>query len=91
MASHSSPHPPLPPSAPWPPYFSGDSGSNNTVVPERVELTREPSVVEGCDYEQWFVVMEAPKGRDTHFEMRYLSPTISKPSQWLSEDVNEPV
>ncbi|WRX27711.1 hypothetical protein QQP08_020198 [Theobroma cacao] len=43
-------------------YFSIDSGSNNSVVTERAELTRVPTLVEGCDYEHWFVVMEAPKG-----------------------------
>ncbi|KAL4387293.1 hypothetical protein GQ457_09G005220 [Hibiscus cannabinus] len=52
-------------------YFSCDSGYNNSVIPERVELTRTPVLVEGCDYEHWFVVMEAPKGyplRDEIFD-----------------------
>ncbi|KAE8708727.1 Multiple organellar RNA editing factor 7 [Hibiscus syriacus] len=43
-------------------YFSSDSGYNNSVLHESVELTRTPVLVEGCDYEHWFVVMEAPKG-----------------------------
>ncbi|XP_017649214.1 multiple organellar RNA editing factor 7, mitochondrial isoform X2 [Gossypium arboreum] len=43
-------------------YFSSDSGSNNSVLPETTKLTRTPVLVEGCDYEHWFVVMEAPKG-----------------------------
>ncbi|XVE51855.1 hypothetical protein DITRI_Ditri02bG0074800 [Diplodiscus trichospermus] len=43
-------------------YFSSDSGSNNSVPLERTELTRTPVLVEGCDYEHWLVVMEAPKG-----------------------------
>ncbi|XP_039041142.1 multiple organellar RNA editing factor 7, mitochondrial-like isoform X1 [Hibiscus syriacus] len=42
--------------------FSNDSGYNNSVLPKRVELTRTPVLVDGCDYEHWFVVMEAPKG-----------------------------
>ncbi|MFQ6644745.1 hypothetical protein Gotur_018949 [Gossypium turneri] len=43
-------------------YFSSDSGSNNSVLPEATKLTRTPVLVEGCDYEHWFVVMEAAKG-----------------------------
>ncbi|KAK8992638.1 hypothetical protein V6N11_048711 [Hibiscus sabdariffa] len=43
-------------------YISSNSGYNNSVLPERVELTRTPVLVAGCDYEHWFVVMEAPKG-----------------------------
>ena len=43
-------------------YLSNNLGSNNSVVPGKFELTREPAVVEGCDYEHWLVVMEAPKG-----------------------------
>ncbi|KAK8608313.1 hypothetical protein V6N13_023739 [Hibiscus sabdariffa] len=43
-------------------YISSNAGYNNSVLPERVELTRTPVLVEGCDYEHWFVVMEAPKG-----------------------------
>ncbi|XVF25225.1 hypothetical protein REPUB_Repub13aG0194800 [Reevesia pubescens] len=43
-------------------YFCSESGSINSVLPERTELTRTPTLVEGCDYEHWFVVMEAPKG-----------------------------
>ncbi|XP_012454461.1 multiple organellar RNA editing factor 7, mitochondrial isoform X1 [Gossypium raimondii] len=43
-------------------YFSSDSGSDNSVLPETTKLTRTPVLVEGCDYEHWFVVMEAPKG-----------------------------
>ncbi|GMI93680.1 hypothetical protein HRI_003037300 [Hibiscus trionum] len=43
-------------------YFSRDSGYNNSALPERVELSRTPVLVEGCDYEHWFVVMEDPKG-----------------------------
>ncbi|XP_016699890.1 multiple organellar RNA editing factor 7, mitochondrial [Gossypium hirsutum] len=40
-------------------YFSSDLGSNNSVLPEATKLTRTPILVEGCDYERWFVVMEA--------------------------------
>ncbi|XVF27063.1 hypothetical protein REPUB_Repub14bG0074100 [Reevesia pubescens] len=43
-------------------YFCNDSGFINSVLPEMAELTQAPAVVEGCDYEHWFVVMEAPKG-----------------------------
>ncbi|KAL4291296.1 hypothetical protein GQ457_14G007310 [Hibiscus cannabinus] len=43
-------------------YISSNAGYSNSVLPERVELTRTPVLVEGCDYEHWFVVMEAPKG-----------------------------
>ncbi|KAH9713615.1 multiple organellar RNA editing factor 7 [Citrus sinensis] len=35
-------------------FFSSDS----TVT----QLTRLPSLLEGCDYKHWLVVMEAPKG-----------------------------
>ncbi|XVF86910.1 hypothetical protein PTKIN_Ptkin18bG0078800 [Pterospermum kingtungense] len=45
-----------------PRYFSSDSVSNNPVLSETTELTRTPVLVEGCDYEHWLVVMEAPKG-----------------------------
>ncbi|KAB2007858.1 hypothetical protein ES319_D10G059100v1 [Gossypium barbadense] len=43
-------------------YFSSNSGSNSSVLPEATKLTRTPVLVEGCDYERWFVVMEALKG-----------------------------
>ncbi|GAV81715.1 hypothetical protein CFOL_v3_25169 [Cephalotus follicularis] len=46
-------------------FFSHDSGTNSNVnspVTQSTELTRVPTLVEGCDYEHWFVVMEAPKG-----------------------------
>ncbi|XP_022723989.1 multiple organellar RNA editing factor 7, mitochondrial-like isoform X2 [Durio zibethinus] len=50
-------------------YFSSDWGSTNSAFPERTELTRTPVVVEGCDYEHWFVVMEAPKGYPLRHEI----------------------
>ncbi|KAJ8755777.1 hypothetical protein K2173_024321 [Erythroxylum novogranatense] len=40
-------------------FFSSDSGATNS---RTAELTRLSSVLEGCDYEHWLVVMEAPKG-----------------------------
>ncbi|XP_010537621.1 PREDICTED: multiple organellar RNA editing factor 7, mitochondrial isoform X1 [Tarenaya hassleriana] len=42
--------------------FSGSSGSDDSVPTRCDELTRVPSLVEGCDYKHWLVVMEVPKG-----------------------------
>ncbi|CAA7052493.1 unnamed protein product [Microthlaspi erraticum] len=42
--------------------FSGSSGSVNSDATRYPELTRVPSLVEGCDYKHWLVLMKAPNG-----------------------------
>ncbi|CAN8235276.1 unnamed protein product [Cochlearia groenlandica] len=42
--------------------FSVTSDSVKSDVTRRSELTRVPSLVEGCDYKHWLVLMNAPKG-----------------------------
>ncbi|KAJ4870438.1 Uncharacterized protein Rs2_47954 [Raphanus sativus] len=45
--------------------FSGSSGSVNSDTTRRSELIRVPSLVEGCDYKHWLVLMRAPNGFPT--------------------------
>ncbi|VVA95061.1 unnamed protein product [Arabis nemorensis] len=42
--------------------FSGTSGSVNSDSTRCSELTRVPSLVEGCDYKHWLVLMKPPNG-----------------------------
>ncbi|XP_013589512.1 PREDICTED: multiple organellar RNA editing factor 7, mitochondrial-like [Brassica oleracea var. oleracea] len=42
--------------------FSGSSGSVNSDTTRCSELIRVPSLVEGCDYKHWLVLMKPPNG-----------------------------
>ncbi|KAJ0256377.1 Multiple organellar RNA editing factor 7 [Hirschfeldia incana] len=42
--------------------FSGSSGSVNSDTTRCSELIRVPSLVEGCDYKHWLVLMKPPHG-----------------------------
>ena len=42
--------------------FSGSSGSVNSDKTRFSELIRVPSLVEGCDYKHWLVLMKPPNG-----------------------------
>ncbi|KAL1203754.1 Multiple organellar RNA editing factor 7 [Cardamine amara subsp. amara] len=42
--------------------FSGNSESANSDAARSSELIRVPSLVEGCDYKHWLVLMKPPKG-----------------------------
>ncbi|KAK9282029.1 hypothetical protein L1049_004940 [Liquidambar formosana] len=43
-------------------WFSNDSSTGESAATQRPELTRVPSLLEGCDYVHWLVVMEPPRG-----------------------------
>ncbi|KAF5751158.1 hypothetical protein HS088_TW02G00168 [Tripterygium wilfordii] len=43
-------------------WFSEGSATTDFPVTRLSELPRVPKLVEGCDYEHWLVVMEAPRG-----------------------------
>jgi len=45
--------------------FSGNSGSINSETTSWSELIRVPSLVEGCDYKHWLVLMKPPNGYPT--------------------------
>ncbi|KAJ4828056.1 hypothetical protein Tsubulata_046684 [Turnera subulata] len=43
-------------------YFSPDSATENSPKTQQTELTRLPSLLQGCDYEHWVVIMQPPRG-----------------------------
>ncbi|KAF8111265.1 hypothetical protein N665_0076s0249 [Sinapis alba] len=42
--------------------YSGSSGSVNSNTTRSSELIQVPSLVEGCDYKHWLVLMKPPEG-----------------------------
>ncbi|KAJ4841702.1 hypothetical protein Tsubulata_032459 [Turnera subulata] len=42
--------------------FSTDSVPENSSKTQQTELTRLPSLLQGCDYEHWVVIMQPPRG-----------------------------
>ncbi|CAL9240430.1 unnamed protein product [Arabidopsis halleri] len=54
--------------------FSGNSGSVNSGTTRCSELIQVPSLVEGCDYKHWLVLMKPPNGYPTrnHIVQRFV-------------------